>query len=286
MQIQVELKKVPLFSGLGDRDIETLAGRLLIRHLPTGHEIVSKGHVGTSMFVVLEGSVSIFLPPAEGEPPIVLKQLDAGGFFGEMALLEREPRAASVAAIGDVVLGELSREGFVDFLQGSSEAIMAMLGEMSGRLRATTRLLEGPATRDVNRETDDRLTWGQRLADRVAQWNGSWSFIALLIVMTGGWCLLNAMQRLSFDPYPYQFFNLFLAILVAVQGPLIMMSQNRQSAKERLHAETDYLVNLKNELGIAQILRDLALLKEQQHFVRGNAAHEPNSTKSAHGRGA
>jgi len=286
MHIQVELKKVPLFSGLGDRDIETLAGRLLIRHVAAGHEIVSKGHIGASMFVVLEGSVRIFLPAAEDESPIVLKQLDAGGFFGEMALLEREPRAASVAAIGKVVLGELSREGFVDFLQGSSEAIMAMLGEMSGRLRATTRLLEGPATRDVNRETDERLTWGQRLADRVAQWNGSWSFIALLITLTGAWCLFNAVERLTFDPYPYQFFNLFLAILVAVQGPLIMMSQNRQSAKERLHAETDYLVNLKNELGIAQILRDLAQLKEQQHFVRGGAGHEPNSSSSAPGRGA
>ena len=97
----------------------------------------------------------------------------------------------------------------------------------------------------------------------MAQWNGSWSFIVLLLGLTGLWCLLNELARFSFDPYPYQFFNLFLAFLVALQGPLIMMSQNRQSVKERLHAETDYLVNLKNEIGIAQIQRELAQLKEQ-----------------------
>ena len=264
MQIHAELKRVPLFKGLDDHDIDALIERLMVRHLPAGQVIVSKGSPGSSMFVVLEGTVRIFLPAAApDESPIVLKQLGSGGFFGEMALLEREPRNASVETVSDVVLGELSREGFVDFLQGSSDAIMAMLAEMSGRLRATTRLLEIPAARDVNREADEKLTWGQRLADRVAQWNGSWSFIALLLGLTGLWCAFNALARLSFDPYPYQFFNLFLAILVALQGPLIMMSQNRQSVKERLHAETDYLVNLQNEIGIAQILRELKQLKEQ-----------------------
>jgi len=131
------------------------------------------------------------------------------------------------------------------------------------RLRATTRQLEFPAARDVNREADEKLTWGQHLADKVAGWNGSWSFIAILCGLSALWCLVNAVQALSFDPYPYQFFNMVLAMLVALQGPLIMMSQNRQSQKERLHAETDYLVNLKNELGIAQILRELAQLREQ-----------------------
>jgi len=264
MQIQAELKRVPLFKGLDDRDIEALIERLMLRRLPAGQTIVSKGNLGSSMFVVLEGTVRIFLPAANAdEAPIVLKELGSGGFFGEMALLEREPRNASVETVSEVVLGELSREAFVDFLQGSSDAIMAMLGEMSGRLRATTRLLETPAARDVNRESDEKLTWGQRLADRVAQWNGSWSFIVLLLGLTGLWCALNELARFSFDPYPYQFFNLFLAFLVALQGPLIMMSQNRQSVKERLHAETDYLVNLKNEIGIAQIQRELLQLKEQ-----------------------
>ena len=283
MKIYTELRRVPLFAGLNDHDMESLVSRLSLRRVPAGQEIVSKGNVGSSMFVVLEGTVRIFLPPPEpGEAKIVLKELSPGGFFGEMALLEQEPRAASVETLSEVLLGELSREGFVDFLQSSSHAIMAMLGEMSGRLRSTTRLLELPVARDVNRESDEKLTWGQRLADRAAQLNGSWSFIGMLLGLCGLWFALNAARQLAFDPYPYQFFNLFLAILVALQGPLIMMSQNRQSVKERLHAETDYLVNLKNEIGIAQILRELTQLKEQVHLreageYRGRperAAHE------------
>ena len=264
MQIQAELRKVPLFKGLDEDDIQLLSSRLVVHAVAPGQRIVAKDEPGSSMFVVLAGTVRIFLPPPSAdEASIQLAELGVGGFFGEMALLERAPRAASVEALGEVTLGELSREGFVDFLQHSSQATMAMLGEMSVRLRATTRQLEFPAARDVNREADEKLTWGQHLADRVAQWNGSWSFIALLFCLSAIWCLVNAIRPWSFDPYPYQFFNLFLAILVSMQGPLIMMSQNRQSLKERLHAETDYLVNLKNEIGIAQILRELAQLREQ-----------------------
>jgi uncharacterized membrane protein len=264
MQIQAELRKVPLFRGLDEGDIEALSRRLMIQVVPAGGRIVTKDDVGSSMFVVLSGRVRIFLPPPSPQDgPIELRELEQGGFFGEMAMLERAPRAASVEAVSEVTLGELSREGFVDFLQDSSQASMAMLAELSGRLRATTRQLEFPTARDVNREADDKLTWGQRLADRVAGWNGSWWFIILLCGTSALWCVVNAVEALRFDPYPYQFFNMFLALLVAVQGPLIMMSQNRQSQKERLHAETDYLVNLKNEIGIAQILRELAQLREQ-----------------------
>ena len=264
MQIQAELRKVPLFRGLDDRDLVSLAERLTIQAVAAGGRIVTKDDVGTSMFVVLAGTVRIFLPPPEpDDEAILLLELGAGGFFGEMALLEKAPRAASVEAVSDVTLGELSRDGFVDFLQHSSEASMAMLAEMSGRLRSTTRQLEFPTARDVNREADEKLTWGQHLADRVAGWNGSWWFILLLCGLSTVWCVVNAVQMFAFDPYPYQFFNLFLAMLVALQGPLIMMSQNRQSQKERLHAETDYLVNLKNEMGIAQILRELAQLRDQ-----------------------
>ena len=270
MQIESELRKVPLFKGLGHADLTQLAARLELRTVPEEVEVVTKGNLGSSMFVVLAGAVRIFLPPSQpDEAPILLKELGPGGFFGEMALLEQAPRAASVVTLGETVLGELSHEGFVDFLQSSTHATMAMLAEMSGRLRATTRQLEFPTARDVNREADEKLTWGQRLADRVAQLNGSWSFVLLLCGLTLLWCGLNLVRPFAFDPYPYQFFNLFLAVLVALQGPLIMMSQNRQSQKERLHAETDYLVNLKNELGIAQILRELAQLKEQLPTPRG-----------------
>jgi uncharacterized membrane protein len=258
------LSDVPLFKGLSEEDLDALSTGLIRRELRDRELIIAKGDTSSSMFVMLSGHARIFLPPeAVGDAPIYLKDLKAGDFFGEMALLDKEPRTASVESIGDSVVGELTREDFVHQLQNSSQAVMAMLSEMSQRLRATTRLLTTPAARDVNREADEKLTWGERLADKVAHWNGSWVFIMALLLLSTVWVQINAIRSTTFDPYPYQFYNLFLAILVAVQGPLILMSQNRQAIKERLRSESDYQVNLRNELGIDQIQRELAQLRAE-----------------------
>ncbi|MBL6751139.1 MAG: DUF1003 domain-containing protein [Nevskia sp.] len=271
-QVQL-LSDVPLFKGLSDEDLEALSARLIRRRMQDRQTIISKGDTSSSMFVVLSGTVRIFLPPEKpGDSKIVLKDLEAGGFFGEMALLDKEPRTASVEAIGESVVGELTREDFVHQLQNSTQAVMAMLSEMSQRLRATTKLLSTPAARDVNREADEKLTWGERLADQVAHWNGSWMFILLLLALTSAWFEVNAIRATSFDPYPYAFYNLFLAILVALQGPLILMSQNRQAMKERLRSESDYQVNLRNELGIEQLQRELAQLRAE---LRNAGAAKP-----------
>lgn len=258
------LGDVPLFKGLSQQDLEAMGRKLVLRKLHDRQLVFARGDRGSSMFVVLSGGARIFLPAeGPGEAPTPLKELPPGGFFGEMALLDQEPRTASVEAVGETVVGELTREDFVIGLQGSSHAVMAMLAEMSQRLRATTRLLSTPAARDVNREADQKLTWGQHLADTVAHWNGSWAFIVLVLVLTAGWVQVNAVAATMFDPYPYQFFNLFLAILVALQGPLILMSQNRQAMKERLRSEADYQVNLRNELGIDEIQREIAQLRSE-----------------------
>jgi uncharacterized membrane protein len=267
------LSDVPLFKGLSDEDLGALSDRLIRRHLRDRELIIAKGDTSSSMFVMLGGEARIFLPPDKpGDSPIYLKNLRPGDFFGEMALLDKEPRTASVEAIGEALVGELTREDFVHQLQHSTQAVMAMLSEMSQRLRATTKLLSTPAARDVNREADEKLTWGQRLADKVAHWNGSWLFIISLLLLTGMWVQINLFPVTMFDPYPYQFFNLFLAILVAVQGPLILMSQNRQAIKERLRSESDYQVNLRNELGIDQIQRELAELRAE---LRHSGAAKP-----------
>ena len=109
------------------------------------------------------------------------------------------------------------------------------------------------------KELEQNLRWQDRLADRVAELNGSWTFILGLLALTGGWTCINMPRILNepFDPFPYVFFNLLLAILVALQGPLIVMSQNRQTLKDRAQAETDFNVNLKNEVNIETILREL-----------------------------
>ena len=123
-------------------------------------------------------------------------------------------------------------------------------------------------SRNVNREFDQETTFGERLADRVAQFGGSWTFIILfaivLLVWTGGNLLMAAFHTKPFDPYPFIFLNLVLSMLAAVQAPIIMMSQNRQGDKDRASAAHDYEVNLKAELEIMQLHEKIDLLRLEQ----------------------
>jgi len=130
---------------------------------------------------------------------------------------------------------------------------------MSERLRETNAMLSERAAKNVVEEIEKNLSWKDRLADKVAELNGSWAFIVGLLGITAVWFIINkpGIVGQPFDEYPYVFFNLVLAILVALQGPLIVMSQNRQAVKDRATAETDFKVNLKNEVNIETILREL-----------------------------
>lgn len=267
------LRRVPLFAELPDEDLRGIAERMTARRLAAGETLFVRGEPGSALYVIVRGTVRVLLPSARpGAKPVVLEQLGAGEFVGEMALIDSAPRMASVDSSGGAELLELTRDSFMRQLDGSPRVGIAMLAIMSKRLRVAADLLGSTASRDINKEADAQLTWSQRLADRVAEWNGSWSFLILLFVGTGIWAAINAIPALQFDPYPYQFFNFFLAFLVAVQGPLLMMSQNRQTKKERLHADADFEVNLKNETGIHRILFEIAELRDELASLRNERA--------------
>lgn len=266
------LAQIPLFEGLGDDDRSALAERLTERRFAKGAAVFAKGDTGSSMYIVLSGACEIFLPApddATDTPRVVLKDVRTGEYFGELSLFDDKPRSASVEAVVDTVLLELTRAELGAHLQKSKDAAFAILSEMSERLRETNALLSQRAAKDVVKEIEENLSWGQRLADRVASLNGSWAFILVLIVLTGTWALLNVppiARKVGLDvmdPFPYVFFNLLLAILVALQGPLIVMSQNRESLKDRAQAETDFHVNLKNEVGIETIQRELSAFRAE-----------------------
>lgn len=259
------LAQIPLFDTLAPEDLEALGNRMTERKYKAGERVFAQGDKGSSMYVVLSGAVQIFLPPKEkDEPPVILKDARTGEYFGELSLFDDKPRSASVDATVDTTLLELTRDDFGDHLSKSKNAAMAILAEMAERLRETNSMLSQRAARDVVKEIEENLTWGQRLADKVAELNGSWAFILFLIGLTCLWAVLNSVVGTPFDSYPYQFYNLALAILVALQGPLIVMSQNRQTMKDRATAETDFRVNLKNEVGIEAIQREVSAMRAEQ----------------------
>ncbi|HEX4384311.1 MAG TPA: DUF1003 domain-containing protein [Myxococcales bacterium] len=282
MQRQEMLGHVPLFRGLSEAARTSLADRLVERTFTAGQRVFSKGDVGGVMFCVLSGRAEIFLPPdAPGGERIHLKDAQTGDHFGELGLFDDKPRSASVEAKTDCVLLELSREAFVTDILRNEEAVLAIIGEMATRLRDTTAQLGQRAARDVVKEFEESLAWTDKMADRVAEWNGSWKFILGLIGLTLVWAMMNAFMPRPFDAYPYQFFNLFLGILVGVQGPLIMMSQNRQAAKDRAQASTDFRVNLKNEVGIETLAREIAQFRqEMEHRLALLETSEETSARS------
>ena len=150
----------------------------------------------------------------------------------------------------------------------SPDASLLLMRELVARLRNTTSLLAQRASRDVVSEIDAKMTRGERFAILVADWNGSWAFMLALLVLSGGWMAVNAFGATSFDPYPYVFFNLVLAILMVLQAPLLMMAQNRENRQERARAEVDFRVNLKNEVAIERLGIELERVGRELAAVR------------------
>jgi uncharacterized membrane protein len=253
------LRSIPMFEGLSQEDLDHLAGTLVERRLQGGEMIFDQGDKGTEMYIVAQGHVNIHLP-GENSRRVSLKDISVGEYFGELALFDDKPRSASALATTDALLLELSRETLSTYLERRPRAAMAILRTMAERLRETNAMLSERAAKNVVEEMEKHLTWREKLSDRVAEFNGSWGFIIFLVGITLVWFLINKPGLFGAEPldvYPYQFFNLVLAVLVALQGPLIVMSQNRQALKDRATAETDFKVNLKNEVNIETILREM-----------------------------
>jgi uncharacterized membrane protein len=275
------LRTIPMFQGLGEEDLEVLAASLVTRRYPAGSMIFSQGDSGDTMYIVASGDVNIHLP-GEASRRVSLKDISLGEYFGELALFDDKPRSASALATTTTELLELARNTLEKYLKSRPVAAMAILRTMSERLRETNAMLSARAAKNAVEEIEKNLSWKDRLADRVAELNGSWSFIIGLVLVVLGWACFNSVKVLKdpFDPYPYVFFNLLLAILVAMQGPLIVMSQNRQSMKDRATAETDFKVNLKNELNIETILRELGEFRLEAN-ARIDALEKRNRTRES-----
>jgi uncharacterized membrane protein len=271
MDHTLSLRSISTFEDLDRNDLASLAQELQRRPFRAGQTIFSQGDAGNAMYIVESGEVRIHL--AGNMPqPLSLRSLRSGEFFGELSMFDKQPRSASAVALTDTVLLELRHEAFEAYLSKRPRVAMAIFRTMSLRLRETNAMLSGQAARNVDEEFERNLGWSDRVADAVANLNGSWTFIGILIAAAALWCLVNSIWLVGAppDPYPYQLFNLLLGILVGLQGPLIVMSQNRQARKDRARADTDFKVNLKNELNIERALRDLATLRDELRRQRSS----------------
>lgn len=283
MIAELLLSSAPLFEGLGPEDLASLAKHINERHVRAGEIIFRMGDSGGTMYILVKGQVNIHLP-GEASFRVSLQDLGEGECFGELALFDNKPRSASACATTDAVLLELSRETLSNCLMQRPSAAIPILRVMAERLRQTNTLLSQRAARNAVQEIEQNLSWSDRLADRVATSNGSWFFITGLLGLTVLWVLCNRaglLRTTPFDPYPFVFYNLVLAILGSLQGPLIVMSQNRQAIMDRKSAEVDFQVNLKNEVNIETIVRDLSeFRRETNERLRAFETHDGRNPHS------
>jgi uncharacterized membrane protein len=257
------LRSVPLFGRLDDHAATTLRDLLVMQDAPPGTLLFKVGDVGDRMFLIVAGTIRIYIHDGDGDD-VTLAELAAGDFFGEMAIVDGKPRSAHAAVTSEARLAVLSRQDFLNFVRSNPDLALEMLSAISERLRRTDELLRQRVSRNVNEEDEARLTWADHVADSLAEFGGSWRFITYSTVFLLGWILLNTWWSTGFDPFPYELLGLFLGIIAGVQAPIIMMSQNRQAEKERLRADLDFQINLKNELALAEVLRRLDLLESER----------------------
>jgi uncharacterized membrane protein len=258
------LRSVPLFASLDDDAARELRSLLSDKTVPQNTRLFRQGDKGDAMYLIERGRVRISIRDDE-EQEVILAELAQGDFFGEMSIIDGRQRSADAKVIEDAQLAILSREAFLSFVRSNPDVALEMLSALTDRLRRTDELLRSRVSRNVNEEQEARLTVADRAADLIAEFGGSWKFIIVSIVLIIFWIIFNTFILIrGFDPAPYQMLNLVLAVIAGMQAPIIMMSQNRQGEKDRLRADLDYQVNLKNELSLAEVLRRLDVLESER----------------------
>jgi CRP/FNR family transcriptional regulator, cyclic AMP receptor protein len=252
------LRLVPLFRTLDDSAVFELSNLLTVREVERGTPLFYRGDPGDAMYLIETGRVRISVKDADGHDA-TLADLREGEFFGEMAILDEQPRSADATVVTNSRLAVLSRDDFRAFLHKNPDISLGILGAMTHRLRRTDELLRHRVSRNVNEEEAAHATLADRMADMIAAFGGSWKFIIASLTLFILWVAANSflLTRKPFDPFPFILLNLALNMITALQAPIIMMSQNRQGQKDRLRADLDYRVNLKNELLLSEVLRRL-----------------------------
>ncbi len=246
--------EVPIFQLLDNDERKVLAEQVSQRQFKKGQVVFKAGDPGGLAYLIQKGTVQVSIKDANKDN-IVLDMADEGGLVGMSSLLAGENHQTTAVALEDTVAIEIDRNDIMALLKAKPMAGLDMLTIVEKHLRAAHELMRTRVARNLNEEMDEQETFGQRMADGVARFGGSWGFVITFGIILIVYVTLNTSLAKPWDPYPFILLNLFLSMLAAIQAPVIMMSQNRQDAKDRLRSELDYRVNLKAEVEIEELLQ-------------------------------
>jgi CRP/FNR family cyclic AMP-dependent transcriptional regulator len=280
------LKQVPLFSRMDADELSSVRALMVAHVYAPGQVILREGELGDRFHVVVGGHVQFLVRDAGGQE-LVVDEVGLGGFFGELSMLTGEPRSIRAKAIDAVTTLALDREKFFAFLQQHPPAAIDVLATLGHRLHRTDRLLRQSVSRNVNEIIDEKLTISQRIADTIAEFSGTVAFLMINVIWFGAWLLWNEVwvSSAAFDPFPFGLLTMIVSLEAIFLSIFVLISQNRQAAKDRIAAEIDHQVNTKAEIEIGLVLGRLDDLERSMHYnhqehsallraLAGNGTHQ------------
>ena len=257
------LKSVPLFSLLDDDERAVLGGQVEVKTFAARQRIYKTGEPGGRAYVIVSGKARITTVD-EDQQEVVVDEPTHGEFFGFASMLEGTPHYTTAIALEETVCVEVDRNDITILLERKPHAGMDMLTVLGRQFHAAHQLVRVRANRNPNDVIEKDMTFGERIADKVAGFGGSWTFILSFGAAIVIYSAINvALGRSAWDPYPFILLNLLLSMLAAIQAPVIMMSQNRQDKKDRLRSELDFEVNRRAEAEIQNLSRKLNLVTDK-----------------------
>jgi CRP/FNR family cyclic AMP-dependent transcriptional regulator len=271
------LRRVPLFGLLDDEETAVLAGQVELKTFAPRQRIYKIGDPGGRAYVMVSGRVRVTTIDEDNQE-VVVDEPTFGEFFGFASMLEQTPHQTDAISLEETVCLEVDRQDIAVLLQRKPHAGMDMLTVLGRQFHASQQLVRVRASRHPNEIIEEETKFGERVADSVARFGGSWTFIIFFSVAIVAYVTTNhVLGKSSWDPYPFILLNLFLSMLAAIQAPVIMMSQNRQDTKDRLRSELDFDVNRRAASDIQGLSRKLNLLGEKigdiEDLLRGRFQH-------------
>ena len=257
------IKHVPLFALLDEDEIAVLSSQVEVKNFSPRQRIYKIGDPGGRAYVMVSGKVRLTTVD-EDQQEVVIDEPGDGDFFGFASMLEQSPHHTNAMAVEPTTCVEVDRQDIMILLQRKPHAGMDMLAVLGRQFHAAQRLVQVRAARNPNQIIEQDATFGERIADHVAGFGGSWTFIIIFLAALVAYSIVSvSMGTTSWDPYPFILLNLFLSMLAAIQAPVIMMSQNRQDTKDRLRSELDFDVNRRAASDIQGLARKLNALDEK-----------------------
>jgi CRP/FNR family cyclic AMP-dependent transcriptional regulator len=251
------LREVPFFALLDDEELSVLATQVDLTKFAARQRIYRIGDPGGRAYVLVSGAVRVTTVD-DDQQDVVVDEPASGEFFGFASMLDDSPHQTNAVAVDETICIEVDRGDIETLIQRRPHAAMDMLSVLGRQIHGAQQLVRVRAARNPNEIIESEMSFGERIADAVAGFGGSWTFILSFLASLAVYSAMNvALGRRAWDPYPFILLNLMLSMLAALQAPVIMMSQNRQDTKDRLRGELDFAVNRRAEAEVQALSRKL-----------------------------